>query len=309
MQAQARLAIAPNQILHIGGGQVADGGETVRAQGAAEHRPDAGQGGHGSRRQQTLRLGDADNGEAAGLVQLRRDLCQEAVGRQADGDAEARLVLDPLLQTRQLEGGRASVQPLRALQVDPRLVQRQGLNQRRQAVDGAEDALALGHIFAEVRLDHHGVGAGLQRLEHRHGGADAIQPRHIAGGGDHPALAAADDDRPVAQFRSIAFLDRGVEGVAVQVGDVQIAQLVMGDDPARGARRTPPDLAVAGPQAVATEGRDGQARTPFVSASRQLKTAAVTVHPRRRNSPPQKRMNKRRNSRVADVQESPHRRG
>src|SRR5690606_10012865 len=73
----------------------------------------------------------------------------------------------------------------------------------------------------------------------------------------------ADDHGPVAQFGSVALFDRGVEGVAVQVGDVQIAQFVMADHPARGARRAPRDLAVAGPQAVATKGRYGQTRTPF----------------------------------------------
>ncbi|MNE54965.1 hypothetical protein D3C80_1497820 [compost metagenome] len=121
-------------------------------------------------------------------------------------------------------------------------------------MDGAEDAFALGYVFAEVGFDDHGVGAGLQRLEHRHGRADAVESSHIAGGGDDPAFAAADDHRPVAQFGPVALLDRGVEGVAVQVGDGQVAQFIMSDHPTRGARRAPLDLAVAGPQAVAADG-------------------------------------------------------
>ena len=53
-------------------------------------------------------------------------------------------------------------------------------------------------VFGEVRADHHRVGAGLQRLEHRHGAAHAVDPRDVAGGGDHAAHAAADDHRLAA---------------------------------------------------------------------------------------------------------------
>ncbi|MNN15116.1 hypothetical protein D3C81_1282120 [compost metagenome] len=114
-----------------------------------------------------------------------------------------------------MERGRAAVEAFRARQVDPGLVQRQGLDQGRQLADRAEDALALGHILAEVGLDDDGVRTGLERLIHGHGRADAVQPRHIAGGRDHATLAAADDDRLVAQLGPVALLDRGVEGVAV----------------------------------------------------------------------------------------------
>ena len=40
---------------------------------------------------------------------------------------------------------------------------------------------ALGDVFGEVRLDDDGLGAGLQRLEHRHGRADAGLAGDIAG--------------------------------------------------------------------------------------------------------------------------------
>ncbi len=50
-------------------------------------------------------------------------------------------------------------------------------------------------VFAEIGLDDDRVGAGLQRLEHRHRAAHAIDAGDVAGRGDHPADAAADDDR------------------------------------------------------------------------------------------------------------------
>ncbi|MNE33870.1 hypothetical protein D3C80_1275660 [compost metagenome] len=265
VEAQARLPIAPDQILDVGGGQIAHDSKAVRAQGAAEDRADAGQDVDRTGGQQGLGLCSADDREAARLVQFRRDLGQEAVGGQADGDGQASLLLDPFLQPDQLEGGRAAVEAFRARQVDPGLVQRQGLDQGRQLADRAEDALALDYVFAEVGLDDDRVGTGLQRLVHGHGRADAVQAGDVAGGRDHAALAAADDDRLVAQFRSVAFLDRGVEGVAVEMGDGQIAEFIMGDHPTRGAGRTSLDLAVAGPQAVAAGGLQAQNELRFLS--------------------------------------------
>ena len=66
-----------------------------------------------------------------------------------------------------------------------------------------------------------------QRLEHRHGGAHAVEARHIAAGGDHAALAAADDHRQVGEPGIVALLDAGIEGVAVDMGDRQRIQFRM----------------------------------------------------------------------------------
>lgn len=41
------------------------------------------------------------------------------------------------------------------------------------------------------------------------------------------SLAAADDYRTLRQLRFVTDFDRGVEGVAVEVGDAEIKQLVM----------------------------------------------------------------------------------
>ena len=65
------------------------------------------------------------------------------------------------------------------------------------------------------------VRAELARLEHRHGRADAEGARHVAAGRDDAALAAADDHRLVGERRVVALLDRGVEGVAIDMRDRQ----------------------------------------------------------------------------------------
>ena len=63
------------------------------------------------------------------------------------------------------------------------------------------DLAARDAVLLHVRLDHHRVGAGFERLEHRHGGAHAVGARHIAGGRHDAAPAAADDDRLVGEAR------------------------------------------------------------------------------------------------------------
>ncbi len=88
---------------------------------------------------------------------------------------------------------------------------------------------ADGDIFLHVGPDHHRVGAGFQRLEHRHGRAHAERAGDVAGGGDDAALAAADDDRLVGEGGIVAFLDGGVEGVAVDMGDGKHVALGMTD--------------------------------------------------------------------------------
>ena len=80
-------------------------------------------------------------------------------------------------------------------------------------------------VFREVGADHHRVGARLQRLEHRHGAAHAVDARDIAGGGDHAAHAAADDHRLRGELRAVALFHAGVERVAVDMRDGEGEQL------------------------------------------------------------------------------------
>jgi hypothetical protein len=90
-------------------------------------------------------------------------------------------------------------------------------------------------IFRHVRAHHLGMRAQPPRFEHRHRRAHAEGARDIAGGGDHAAMAAADDHRLVAQRGIVALLDRRIEGVAIHMGDGEPHQLGVPHEPRRPA--------------------------------------------------------------------------
>ena len=121
-------------------------------------------------------------------------------------------------RARRTAGGRV-VQALGAGEVEEGLVERERLDQRGQLEHHGADGAGDLEVALHPGRHHHRLGAELQRLEHRHGGADALDAGDVAGGGDDAAAAAADDDRAVAQARVVALLDRGIEGVAVEMGD------------------------------------------------------------------------------------------
>ncbi len=82
------------------------------------------------------------------------------------------------------------------------------------------------------------------RLEHRHRRMHAEGARDIAGGRDDAAGRAADDQRLVGKRGVVALLDRGVEGVAIDMGDGERVDFRVPDE----ARRAAGLAARAGPQ-------------------------------------------------------------
>ena len=112
-------------------------------------------------------------------------------------------------------------------EVEERLVDRERLDQRRQRLHHRPHLAADADVFLHVRRDHDGVGAGLERLEHRHRRTHAADAGDVAGGGDDAALAAADDDRLVGQLRIVALFDGRIEGVAIDMGEVQAIEFGM----------------------------------------------------------------------------------
>ena len=74
----------------------------------------------------------ADDREAARLLEIRGDLGEELVVGEPDRDGDPELVLDPCGRTARGSGPGCLVQPLRAGQVEERLVDRHRLDQRRQ---------------------------------------------------------------------------------------------------------------------------------------------------------------------------------
>ncbi len=89
------------------------------------------------------------------------------------------------------------------------------------ATTAPRDLTPHGEVFFKVRPDHDSIRARLQCLEHRHRAAHAVDARDIAGGGNHPAHAATDDDRLRCEFWAITLLHACVEGAAVHVRDVR----------------------------------------------------------------------------------------
>src|SRR6516165_9566409 len=82
-------------------------------------------------------------------------------------------------------------------------------------------------IFLHVRSDDAGMRAQAARLEHGHRRSHAERACHIAGSEHDTTGAAADDYGLVGKRWVIAFLDRGIERVAVDVGDAQCIDLGM----------------------------------------------------------------------------------
>ncbi len=83
---------------------------------------------------------------------------------------------------------------------------------------------------------------------------DAVDAGDVAGGRDHPALAAADDHRPVGEGGVVALLDRRVESVAVEMCDGEPVELGVGDEPRAAAMRTASRSRRSRPEAIAAEG-------------------------------------------------------
>ena len=68
----------------------------------------------------------------------------------------------------------------------------------------------------------------------------------VAGGRDDAARAAADDHRLVGQFRPVALFDRGIEGIAVDVGDRQLMKFRVAEQARAAAGAAAPLLALNG---------------------------------------------------------------
>ena len=164
-----------------------------------------------------------------------------------------------------------AVQGFGAREVHERLVDGERLHQRREVQHHRPYLAPDGGVFLHVGLDDGRLGAGLERLEHGHGGAHAIGAGDVAAGGDHAPVAATDDHRAVAEFRPVALLDGGVEGVAVEVGDGKAVKLGVAQHARRSAGRAGAGRGQRPVAAVAAErlhrvmiGRDpGRAKTYF----------------------------------------------
>ena len=221
-------------------GQVAHGLDAQAGQPPGRGRAHAPQGGD-RQRVQKIKLGArGDHVDAAaenralragpGLGPLRGQLGQQLVGGHPHRAGE------PLpLEDAGPDGGgdpvRGPQRPDRPPHVEERLVEGEGLHQRRHLLENGHDPGRDLAVTAVVAGQEHGVGAEPAGPGRRHGRVDAEGPGLVAGRGHHaPPAGAAHHHRLAPQLGPTADLHRREEGVHVHV-----------QEPHRAVRRPPAD--------------------------------------------------------------------
>jgi hypothetical protein len=227
VEAHPLAAEAADQVVAVPAAQVGDGADADLGEGLLAGRAEAPDDAHGFGGEEVEGFRPADDGKALRLVHVGGHLGEELVVGQADGAGDAELGLHAFHEAGEQDGRRLPVQPRGAGEVEEGLVEGQGFDGRRQVLHHGADLAADLDIDVHAAAHDDGLGAEFERLEHRHGGAHALDPRDVAGGGDDAAASAADDDGLVAELGIVAFLDRGVEGVAIHMGDGEIEELGM----------------------------------------------------------------------------------
>ena len=220
-QPRAFLAVPSHQIALISTLQVGDRAEAVSRELRRAHRTDTVDEANRFLREERWGLSLPQNGEAAGFVEIRGNLCEEFVGGQAYGYRDAEFAFDVGGKPRQHLCRAHAVQSLGTGQIEEGLVDRQWFDQWREVEHGLADLTPDLNVFRHVWLDHHGIGTASLGFEHRHCRVNAVSAGHIACGGDHATLAAADDDRLVGKRRVITLFDGGVECVAIDVSNAE----------------------------------------------------------------------------------------
>ncbi len=210
-----------HQLDFVGALQVGDGAETALRQSLLGRRPDAEDETNRPVRQHRARFFLVERGKTARLVEVGGDLGQKLVARQPDGNRDADVALDLAGEAGQNLGGDHAVNALGAGKIQKRFVDRERFDQRRQCLHGMTHLASDPDIFGHVGPDHDRGRAQRERFEHRHCRAHPEGPGDVARRRYHAALAAADDDRLVGEFRVVALLDGRVERVAIDVGERQ----------------------------------------------------------------------------------------
>ena len=236
-QAHPEPAVAARQLAPVERAQLPDPQDAVGGEPALHRTADPPQPADRLVGEKAGRLGPADHRETARLVEIGGELGKKLVVAEADRDRYPERRLDPPGERGEGLRRRYAMHRGRSAQVEKRLIDRERFDERGQAAHLGPHGPADFAIFRHVRADHDRIGAGSERLEHRHRRAHAVEPRDIAAGQHDAARAAADDHRAFGQFLVSVLLDCRVEGVAVQMGEREIRQFGVRDDPRRAAFR------------------------------------------------------------------------
>ena len=171
-------------------------------------------------RVQHVELGTGlDHEETVGLGEVAGQLGEQLGGGDAHRDGEPGLGLHPGADG-PCDVGPGAVEPADAGDVEERLVERDGFDQRRVRPQDLHDVGA--HVVVEVEpgREEHAVRARATRPRHRRRRVDAEGARLVARGRHHAAPAeSAHDHRSTDQARVVALFDRRVERVEVDVQD------------------------------------------------------------------------------------------
>jgi hypothetical protein len=158
--------------------------------------------------------------EAVGLLHVAGDLGEVAVGGHADGAAEgfADVVADGLLDF-EGDGAGAGRLLLAAEELADHLVDGGGVGDGAAAVDGLRDFVGILGVDAVVAFDEDDFGADALGLADLGAGLDAEGLGLVAGGDAAGGVGVGGDDGEgaVAEFGVELLLDRGEEGVEVDV--------------------------------------------------------------------------------------------
>jgi len=150
-----------------------------------------------------------DDDKPVGLLQVRTDLAEKDVGREADraGEAFTDLLAQRLFHLER-EFARGRHLPLGSHQAAGHLVDRADFLDRQAGVDSLEDALMIIGIEPVIGLNRDHRRARAARVPHQGAGLDAERLGGVAGGDRHGGIRRRlhDDDGLAAQGRGLLLL-------------------------------------------------------------------------------------------------------
>ena len=302
-EAQAVLAQAHNRLPLVDPLQIADQAKAQPLQPLPPYPAHAPQKRYALRRKPGFRFVARKRGETARLHKIGGELRQKLAIAQADRDRDADLGLDAAGEADERLRRARSVRLLAAVEVEKGLVDRQRLDEGRETHHPRPDFAPDPGIFGHVGRQDHCIRTQSPGSRHRHRRAHAKGSGDVTAGGDHAARPrAADDQRLVVEARIVALLDRGVEGVAVDMGDGEAGGVVKIDRARRAAMRASGCTAGIPAQTVAAEPQPGRIHPRFTPRSgrgaRHAPGRPPRVSGRRRRRRRAKAARRRRDSRA-----------